>query len=256
MIAGLILAVVGSGLCAAAAKMGAPLPTRSDWNRSWRTSSHDVLEHHDGRSLPYNEDISHLKVDLPIGDLTLLEGDSFSYELSGFNEDDLNIYVQNGTLHIKCKKDHHWGNWGHKEYALTLTIPKGHSFRKAEIEMGVGHAQVYDLHADELDISAGAGEVLMENIFAREMDVDGGIGSIHVQGEVHDLDYEGGVGEFIFEGIGDPDDYRYEVENGVGSVQINGADYSGLGNDIKFGSGSRKICIDSGVGSVTIEIGR
>ena len=114
--------------------------------------------------------ITELKVDLDIGELILVEGDSFSLKGS-YNPTLLNyeIIEKNGVLTIigKSIKNGLWGwnwnwNWGFSGFAtdrLTFTYPKGTEFDLIDVTLELGSLEINSLQVDSLILSLSLGDL-------------------------------------------------------------------------------------------------
>ncbi|MBO5892581.1 MAG: DUF4097 family beta strand repeat protein, partial [Oscillospiraceae bacterium] len=153
---------------------------------------------------------------------------------------------------------------------LTRYVPNGIVFDDVYITTGAAKLTVDTLSAKSLELKLGAGDVRFESLHVSSAaDIKGGTGQITIaSGTLNDLTLDMGVGELNFSGallgnsdlkfgvgesnltlIGSKDDYKVDVEKGLGSISIDGKNVSDFGSG---GNGQSHIHIEGGVGAVHI----
>lgn len=211
-------------------------------------------------------EISELRIDIGAAELVIATDDDFRVES---NLKHLTVKQNDGVLKIENKK----GFWNSYNAAakLTLYIPEGTEFRKATVKSGAGSVTVDSLTADELKLDLGAGEVNINELSAkRRADIDSGAGKVTINGgSLADLDFDMGVGEVNLTSrltgkcdfdmgvgssklvlIGSSDDYRVDIDKGIGDVTVNDVK---VADGAVFGGGDNRVEIDGGVGAITIK---
>lgn len=209
--------------------------------------------------------IDQLDIDIGAADFQIKYGDEFRVES---NLNGLKVQEKNGRLTIS--ENDHFGLTYHSEVKLTLYIPEGTVFDKADITTGAGLVTIGELAADTLKLELGAGRVDIESLIAlRDCEIHGGAGEITIRGgALSDLDLEMGVGELNLTSeltgecdldcgigavsivlLGSEEDYRVEIDKGLGEAVINGQQAV---NSQVYGSGRAEIDVDGGVGRIEI----
>lgn len=209
-------------------------------------------------------DIGRLEVRINAADFIIKEADAFSVES---NLKHLTVSDGNGVLRIventkNAKK--------YEDAMLTLYVPAGTVFRSAEITTGAGRLTADVLSAEALELTLGAGEVRIEYLEAtREADIEGGAGAMTIaDGSLRDLELEMGVGELNLTAalmgdcelrfgvgesnltlLGSRDDYRVEVEKGIGGITVDGEPVSERG---AIGSGANHVEVEGGIGAINL----
>lgn len=174
-------------------------------------------------------------------------------------------------------------------YTLRLNVPAKKLFKTLNIENAFGVLNIKDIKTEVLKFQAGAGKSYFENISAERLDLEGGVGNIHFDtteskrstiqsgiGSVSvsdscfaNLDFQGGIGNFTFSGripgsskieagIGNieikindkKENYKMEVNNGIGLVSIDGKSAKYFENNR---NAENTIKLDAGIGNVKIE---
>lgn len=212
------------------------------------------------------EDPTSLKIDIMYAELIIKNADSFSVES---NIKNLTVESQDdGTLSVKEEKNFASKANGKK---LTVYVPEGTQFEKANISTGAGAVHIENLTADVLDLDLGAGQVLIDDLKAfGKADIDGGAGEIRINNaEINDLDIDMGIGSLRFTGkltgncdfdlgigetrltlLGSGDDYRIKLDKGIGEARIDGHRVS---SGTLYGTGDNRIDIEGGIGEIRID---
>ena len=139
-------------------------------------------------------------------------------------------------------------------YAV-LVIPKGYEFNEVEIQVGAGVLEAESLTARELDLEGGAGAISINSGKVQELDIDVQAGSVVYSGEVGSsliADCQAGGVELSLKG--EPEDFNYELDVNMGSIQIGGQEYSGIEKEKTLISDSavKKADLHCDVGSIEI----
>ena len=171
---------------------------------------------------------------------------------------DLVIRQKDEELKIEVKDRKSWEKWAKNQYksqgTLLVQIPEGMRFEEADLKVGAGILRADDIQASELDVEVGAGEVSLESFAAEEFDLQCGAGEAYVSGDAsEEAKIECGVGSVTYTALGNQQDYNYELNCGIGELNVGDRSFSGLGSEQKINNnGSRSMKIECGIGSVTV----
>lgn len=212
-----------------------------------------------------SSNITELKIEIGAADFTIEQGENFSVEsnLKYISVDDLNgvLTIQNTKKFIR----------NYKGAILRLYIPADMTFEGVDILTGAGKFTLDYLCAERIDFVLGAGEVTINKLIANvSAEIEGGAGKITISdGVLCNLDLEMGVGQLNLTSalrgesklnlgvgesnitvLGKKDDYRLDIEKGIGSITVDGTNVSNMEN---FGNGSNFIEISGGVGSIHLQ---
>ncbi len=211
-----------------------------------------------------SSDIRSLAVKINAADFTIQQGEAFSVES---NLKHLAVEERNGVLTIKETKKF---SRSYNGAVLTLTVPADAEFEKVTMITGAGRLTVDRLSASTMDFEFGAGEVKIDTLIATsEIDLEGGAGKITVSGgALHNLDLDMGVGQLNLTSaltgesdfnlgvgetnitvIGKKDDYRLDIEKGLGNITVDGISVSNLKGQ---GGGRNRIDISGGIGDIRL----
>lgn len=209
-----------------------------------------------------SSDITSLDIDIKSSHFTVTYGDGFSVSCSSGA---LDVTEKNGTLTVKENK-----KFDYTESNINLQIPRDTCFEKADIDAGAGKFSIETLSArtlnldfgagqadigtlnafDNADINGGAGKITIANGTLKNLELDMGVGELSLTSKlVGDSDFDLGIGKTTLTLIGTPEDYRVELEKGLGSVTHNGVAVTGAS---RLGNGPNEVEIDCGVGSVDV----
>ena len=218
----------------------------------------------DSQTYEITSDIHSLDIQINAADFKIKHGDAFSVES---NLKYLSVSEKNGVLTIV---DEAKSNSNYTNAILTLYVPNGIVFHDVDIETGAAKMTVDTLSASSVELKLGAGDVRFESLNASSnVDIEGGAGQITiVSGTLNDLSLEMGMGELNLRAavlgesdlkfgvgesnltlIGSKDDYKVDVEKGLGSISVDGKNVSDFGSS---GNGQSHIHIEGGIGAVHI----
>ncbi len=194
--------------------------------------------------IAYSGSLKKLDVEMGLHDLLIAEGEGNTVHLTGVNADKVQCYVKNGTLHLKDVGE---GVIFHAadERRLTLTVPAGIVWDKAELGMKLACLEVPKLAAAEADLETEVGAILAGTVNAQKLDADTEMGAVEVQAfTAGTLDISTSMGSVEMAGTvsgnaeistemgsveltlhQDAASLNYRIENEMGSVSIDGKDY-------------------------------
>lgn len=210
-------------------------------------------------------DIEELELEIGAARLTIAQGDSVYVES---NNPYLEVREQNGCLTV-TETDHRYANTNGK-IQLNLYLPADLTFKKADIQTGAGQVNIKRLAAETLYLELGAGQVQIDRLEAsraskivggagqvavhngalRNLKLNMGVGELRITGALTgDCDLDMGVGAAYLTLVGKADDYRIELDKGLGEATLDG---ERLSESTVRGNGGNEIDIDGGVGEIRI----
>lgn len=211
-----------------------------------------------GDIIPANS-VRNLKLDIAAAEVVILTGSDYLVRAAG----NACTVKQNGdTLRISSKKRHIFGFLGMpwKSGRIEIVVPADVRLDRLEIEFGAGslvcNAPI-ECRSGKAEI--GMGECRLNAINATDgFDLECGMGSIKVQGRIEgNSSIECGMGEITMNLDGDPADYAYNAEVGMGSIKINDTEISGMGGKSQSPYNAKyQMKVECGMGAVNIRIGR
>lgn len=197
--------------------------------------------------------------------------DSFYLEAKKIGK--LQGYVKGSTLYIKSVNNvNHWDDT--KNGTIILYIPQGYTFDSVDIELGAGVMKLQELKAQETQLEVGAGQIIVEKILSEELKATVGMGDIELDSmSAHILEAEIGMGSLVAKGqighsvdvvcsmgsvdmtlSGSQKEYNYQVESAMGSVELGGMSFSGLGQEQYIDNGADKdIKVECSMGGIVIK---
>ena len=233
---------------------------------SYLTSNKDTEIVGKMQSFALSGEISSLSVDLSGAEFTIQTADKFEVES---NHKYISVKEDNGKLRIKeTKKNFATSPKGIK---VILSIPENFVFDDVMIDTGAGKMKIDALACDVLELSLGAGKADIKNLTANSQSkIDGGAGELNIDGgKLCNLSLDMGVGKLTLKsriegeseldyGVGETDlillgsknDYRIELDKGIGQSTFEG---ESMIDDSVYGTGENFIEIDGGVGEIKIE---
>lgn len=213
---------------------------------------------------PVSQNITALEISIGAADVTVETADRF-YVKS--NLKNIKVTEENGALCIREKDSFAVSYNG---AVLQIGIPESFSFTTIRMETGAGVLNAQALSAEAVSLELGAGEVTIGNLLvSHKAEIEGGTGKLTVGGgSIQDLELDMGVGKLnltaallgdsrLDMGIGEAnvqllgakEDYRIEIEKGIGQATVDGASVDGG----VYGSGVNDIEVSGGIGNIRID---
>lgn len=208
------------------------------------------------------QNIRNLDIELGQTELHIIPGDSFVFTADGKID---SIAVTGDTLHIKhTEKDSEtFGLF--KSYLFekeipplkaTLTVPYNVFFENITLEIGMGEFESkIPLKCKRSTINVGLGSCSLEDFSVTDyFETECDMGSLTIQGTIDGTSkIQCGMGTVKLITQGNPDDYNYKTQVGMGSVQIGDKTFEGLSNKERFSSAAKNYFdINCGMGAITI----
>ena len=208
------------------------------------------------------QNIRNLHIELEQTELHIIPGDSFVFTADRKID---SIAVTGDTLHIKhTEKDSEtFGLF--KSYLFekeipplkaTLTVPYNVFFENITLEIGMGEFESkMPLKCKRSTINVGLGSCSLEDFSVTDyFETECDMGSLFIQGNLKgNSKIQCGMGTVELITQGNPDDYNYKTQVGMGSVQIGDKTFEGLSNKEHFSSAAKNyLDIDCGMGSIII----
>lgn len=213
-----------------------------------------------------SNNIDELEIDISAAQLVINNGDEFKV---ASNNKYLKV-TEEGNCLVISETDRVISKSSNK-ILVEITVPEDKVLKSSKITTGAGKVSVKTLSSEKLYFELGAGQVEIENLIATHSSkIVGGTGQINIKnGTLKNLDLEMGVGELRFSGalkgscdmdmgvgaahinlLGKLDDYRIELEKGLGEARIDDKSYS---DNSTVGSGENTVEIEGGVGGIYID---
>lgn len=181
-------------------------------------------------------------------------------------------YVEGDTLYVlgTVKSGITWSD----DKSVIIYLPEDSFFDEVEIDMGAGTFDMDRLNAKEISLEVGAGRITLGSVQARELSVSVGAGQIELKEmAAGELDAEVGMGEFTAQGTLDGDaeiecsmgnvelkldgrkeDFDYEIEGAMGSIQLDKEDLGGFAQERNIDNGAAKTMkLECSMGNITVE---
>ncbi len=218
----------------------------------------------EAKTYEINSEIHSLDICVNAADFKIENGEELSVES---NLKYLSVSEKDGVLTIVDEAKY---NSNYSNPMLTICIPDGMAFEEVKMETGAAKLTVNTLFTNSLKLKLGAGDVKFESLNASsDADVKGGAGRITiVSGTINNLTLEMGAGELNLTAallgtsnlkfgvgesnvtlLGGKDDYKVDIEKGLGNITVDGrtvVDFSGIGN------GQNHLEIKGGIGAINV----
>ena len=192
-----------------------------------------------------------LDIELKYDELILEEGDSFCVRVYDDNGKNVTVKESSDTLKVRSTKKLS------KTRKVCISYPEDVKLQELEIEMGAGTVYLNrDIETEKLSVEMGAGEFDSKNpVTAKEADLEIGTGSMTFADlSAKKISGECGLGELDLTMTGTQENYNYDLECGVGNLDVGSDSYSGLGRETSISNtgADRKLDLECGMGNVSV----
>lgn len=192
-----------------------------------------------------------LDIELRYDELDLEEGDSFSVKVYNDNGNKVTVKESADTLKVRST------DRKSKARKVCISYPKNVKLKKLDLEMGAGAVYINrEIQTEELNVDMGAGEFVGNVLVtAKDADLQIGTGSMTFNDlSAEKINGECGLGEMDLTVTGKEEDYNYDLQCGIGNMDIGSDSYSGLGREkyISNASADRKLELECGMGNVSV----
>lgn len=199
---------------------------------------------------------SDLEISLKYDELLIQEydGDKIRVNVANDAKNDVVVKETSGKITITDTRS---GNVKKKKQ-IKVSIPSVKDFDTVSLGVDMGTIDLEcDLKVQELSVEVGAGEFSgYGNITAAYCDLQVGAGTIDIdQIDVQKLNADCGAGEIDMVVTGKEKDYNYELSCGMGEIDLENSEYSGLGIEktISNEGAQKDMVLECGMGEIDVE---
>lgn len=199
---------------------------------------------------------SDLEISLKYDELLIQEydGDKIRVNVANDAKNDVVVKETSGKITITDTRS---GNVKKKKQ-IKVIVPSGKDFDTVSLGVDMGTIDLEcDLKVQELSVEVGAGEFSgYGNITAAYCDLQVGAGTIDIdQIDVQKLNADCGAGEIDMVVTGKEKDYNYDLSCGMGEIDLENSEYSGLGieKNISNEGAKKDMVLECGMGEIDVE---
>ena len=199
---------------------------------------------------------SDLEISLKYDELLIQEydGDKIRVNVANDAKNDVVVKETSGKITITDTRS---GNVKKKKQ-IKVIVPSGKDFDTVSLGVDMGTIDLEcDLKVQELSVEVGAGEFSgYGNITAAYCDLQVGAGTIDIdQLDIQKLNADCGAGEIDMVVTGKEKDYNYDLSCGMGEINLEDSEYSGLGIEktISNEGAQKDMVLECGMGEIDVE---
>lgn len=211
--------------------------------------------------------IESFKIDISNDDIEIKEGEKFEVKT---NDPDVKFYHENSKVKIKSDKTFSWHPSNTSRGTIIIYLPNEFNISELDLNLGAGKIDIDKIFVETLLMDLGAGTMTAKeiNVYEKAM-INGGAGNININsGTINNLNLKLGAGNASIQsdltgsntlttGVGrlnlglsrSKDNYRFDINKGLGNIILNDFDVS---EDTLIGDGETKIKINGAVGNIII----
>lgn len=202
------------------------------------------------------EFVSDLEISLKYDELLIQEydGDKIRVDVADDGKNDIVVKETSGKITITDTRS---GNVKKKKL-VKVSVPSGKEFDTVSLGVDMGTVDLEcNLNVQDFSVEVGAGEFSgYGNITAVNCNLQVGAGTIDIdQIDVQNLSADCGAGEIDLVVTGKEKDYNYDLSCGMGNIDLEDSEYSGLGieKNISNEGAKRKMVLECGMGEIDVE---
>ena len=208
-------------------------------------------------------EVKNFSMDFGAAEVALIEGDKYSIETRGLQEECINCYLnKEGTLVVSNNRRFNLNFWSHNRRSrivprILVTVPENASVEKLRISVGAGKlvSRKLSVSCRSGSISVDAGNLVLDGIFGGKIDMRCGMGNLEFTGSVTGtVNLDCGMGNTKISLKGDPKNYSYDAKVGLGDFRFNDEKKSGVCQIYNNQKKDNHFSVNCGMGSVTIKI--
>lgn len=209
------------------------------------------------------KDVKNLSMDFGAAEVALIEGDKYSIETRGLQEECINCYLnKEGTLVVSNNRRFNLNFWSHDRRSrivprILVTLPKNASVEKLRISVGAGKlvSRPLSVSCQSGNMNVDAGNLVLEGISGGKINMRCGMGNLEFKGSVTGVvNLDCGMGNVNLKLKGDPKSYSYDAKVGLGDFRFNDEKKSGVCQIYNNQKMENHFSVNCGMGSVTIKI--
>ncbi len=193
-------------------------------------------------------EIHSLDFEVGAAELILQQGDSFALEVEGSTR--YRSWQEHGKWKIEMQP-----SYPGEISTFYVTIPQNAEFLEVELSVGAGTIVADSLTCGKASIEVGAGTAQIDKLVSGQCDIEVGAGYVQVDGGrlSGKTDIECGLGSVELN-VERPESYGGSIELAMGSVTIDGTEYTSVSQEQRIGSLASTVLyeIECSMGSVEI----
>lgn len=226
---------------------------------SWFDDFHVKWNAHSIHDIHFESDLTkdRIKINTSIAQVNMIEQNVDHIRIDASNlYNGFEIYEEGNQIVIH-QPHYWWRNANSYQAQIHIIVPINFEFQKIELNSSAGSTICHDFKAHSIDIDNSMGELIMNRVICESMEIDGGMSqtTINQLSCNSHLDAEVGMGAIDIDLYGHKSDYNYNVDVGMGSVQIGNEKFSGIAEKRTSSNHTNKsIDIDCGMGSIDIRM--
>ena len=207
--------------------------------------------------------VTNLSMDFGAAEVALIEGDKYSIETRGLQEECINCYLnKEGTLVVSNNRRFNLNFWSHDRRSrivprILVTVPGNAALEKLRISVGAGKlvSRRVSISCQSGTVSVDAGNLVLDGIFGGKINVRCGMGNLEYRGSITgNINVDCGMGNVNLALKGDPKTYSYDAKVGLGDFRFNNEKKSGVCQIYNNQKLENHFSVNVGMGSVSIKI--
>lgn len=197
------------------------------------------------------EGIKNLDIDVDTSKVIIKEYEGSVVKVTG----DKLIKVESKDDTLILKDSFSFFNLNKLKKEISVYIPSNYQFDNINLNIDAGNFKVTNIYATDLKIEIDAGNFDAKKIVTENLDaeIDAGKAVIDLL-DCQNSNFDCDVSNFEVMMAGSETDYQYDINSDLSSIKIGNYKYDGFESEHHFGTGSRKIKINSDASDIEIKM--
>lgn len=173
-----------------------------------------------------NVKVENINGDIDVGEIKIINGESFKVEAKNVEKDKCKISIDNGNLNINYHRKNKGLNNNGKEQFI-ITIPEKSIFENIDLDIGCGDVKnQVPLNAKNIFLDTGVGEIKLNNIKSEMLTINTGTGDIEISGDIiNSINADTGVGEVVLSLDKPLNEYNVDLQTAIGEIKVGTEEY-------------------------------
>lgn len=200
--------------------------------------------------------VDELKIDVHQGNVQIHQ----SHDIHSLKVEAKNLYsgfdVYQDNEKVVVDQPHYWWFYQPGHAQIDIYVPENMSLDKIKINMSAGRAKIDNIKADKIEVDSAAGDLSINHIECDKFDLDTSMGNTSIKYlTANKINADCGMGNVKMLLNGRESDYNYNIDVGLGNINIGGEKFSGIAKKQSHrNDGMKKLDVDCGLGNVDIEM--
>ena len=209
-------------------------------------------------------EVKNIDFSLGAAEMVMISGDKYAIETRGISPQNFRCELsKKGTLIVDNRRQIPFrGFFRHDENVswkprILITVPENAKLDIVKISLAAGSfiTRTVAIHCNAGFFDVNAGRLVIDRVYGGHINAHCGMGELEICGSATGVsDIDCGMGKITLKISGNPSDYSYSANVGLGDIRFNGEKKSGFGSTVCSERKENHLSINCGMGSVIVDL--